>query len=421
MHISLVGVNHQTTPLIVREKVAISNEKLCESLLRLQDYIPRGIIISTCNRTEIYAADNDRNYIVDASINYLRDYLNISAEDLLQYVYVYSDKKAVEHLFRVACGLESMIVGEFEVLGQVGQALENAGKMGTANPVLRHVFQEAIRTGRRVRDETGISRNALSTSSVAVDLASSIIGDIENARIIIIGAGEAGRLVVKVARERGASRIIVASRTKQRAEALAETIGGTPIDLSNLPEELNSANVVVTCASAPHWVLDFNRVNAAMTNRPGMPLVIIDIAVPRNVEPSASNISNVYLYNIDNLIEIADSHRKQRESEVQKTEEIIKLEIERVNSWWQELKMQPVISALMNRAEEIRSKQLGKTLARLDELSNEQREILDAMTKSMVNKILKEPIHYLKTNADNGVDTAELIAKIFQLDGNKQE
>lgn len=420
MRISLVGVNHQTAPVTIRERVAISTTKLCDALLLLHSYVPYGIILSTCNRTEIYTADNDSR-IQEASLNFLKAHTNNPDSDLLQHIYLSNDIAVVKHLFRVACGLESMIVGEYEVLGQVGQALEIAEKAGMVNLPLRHIFHSAIRTGRRVRQETGISKNALSVSSVAVDLAAHVLGSLRNAKILVIGAGEAGRLVVKVARERGASQIVVASRTQERASALAATLGGIPTDLSNLTKELSTANIIVACTAAPHCILDVSQVAEAMRKRSESPLVIIDIAVPRNVEPAVTEIGNVFLYNIDDLTNIAESHRKQREEEIQKAEEIIADEVSKFISWWQALRVRPVVNALISKAEEIRSTQLEKTLKKLRSLSNEEQESLEAMTKSIVTKILNDPIQCLKLGADCNGNYARMITEIFRLDKEKQE
>ncbi|MBI4304098.1 MAG: glutamyl-tRNA reductase [Chloroflexi bacterium] len=418
MHLSLVGVNHQTAPVAVREKVAVNADKLGNALSLLQSYVPQGIILSTCNRTEIYTIHSNGD-MGEASLSFLKAQVDMPHADLSKYVDISADRAAVEHLFRVTCGLESMIVGEFEVLGQVGQALEAAEKAGTVDQPLRYVFQSAIRTGRRVRQETGISKNALSASSVAVDLATNAIGELRNAKILVLGAGEAGRLVVKVARERGASQIVVASRTRERASALAATLGGRPIDLSELTDELATTNIVVACAGAPHWLLGAQQVQETMKARPGTPLVIIDIAVPRNVESAVKQIGNVFLYNIDDLTEIAESNRKQREGETEKAEAIIAAEVDKCLSWWQELQVQPVVSALMSKAEEIRATQLKKTMKRLRPLSNEEQESLEAMTKSIVTKILKDPVKSLKANGNNG-DYAAVISKIFRLDEEKR-
>ncbi len=421
MHVNLVGINHRTAPVSIRERVAIRVGKLHDSLSLLRGYIPQGIILSTCNRTEVYTTDNDGHHAEEVSLNFLKAHLNTPDADLSQYAYLLKNKEAVEHLFRIACGLDSMIVGEYEILGQVGQALEVAEKARMVNLPLRHIFQSAIRTGRLVREETGISNNALSVSSVAVDLAARVVGDLGNCKILVIGAGEAGRLVAKAARDRGTHQILVASRTQKRASALAAELGGTPMDLNSLAEELNTCNIVVTCADAPHWMLNVRQVETTMNNRPELPMVIIDIAVPRNVEPAVEQINNVFLYNIDDLIQISNQNRRHREGESRKAEEIIAAEVAKFVSWRQAFEVRPTVSALMRKAEGIRRSQLNRTLKKLRSLSDEERYSLEMMTKSIITKILQDPILYLKTNADANGDYAEMISELFQLDREKRE
>ena len=413
MRLSLVGINYQTAPIAIREKVAINADELCNYLSLLRSSIPHGVILSTCNRTEIYTSDSDGFDSEKASLDFLKARLNISDGDLRQYVYFYKGKEVAEHLFHVASGLESMIVGEFEVLGQVGQALESAEKMGMVNLPLRYFFQSAIRTGRRVREETGISRNALSVSSIAVDMAEGIIGDLTKCKMLVIGAGEAGRLVAKVARERGTSQIVIASRTKQRALALAIKLKGTSIDLSSLPDELVTANIIVTCAGAPHRLLDIRRIEEAMSKRPKIPLVMIDIAIPRNIEPEVKRLKNVFLYNIDDLTKVSKLHRKRRSGEIHKVTEIIDEEMTKFVSWWQDFEVRSVVSALMNKAESIRHRQLTMTLKKLPPLSSEQRETLETMTRSIITKILHDPIKYLKANG-NG-HRSDMVQELFRL------
>jgi len=374
MHISVVGINHQETPIAIRERAAISTEKLYDSLLLLRSYVSHGVIVSTCNRTEVYTIDMKGHDAREASYDFLKSHIDISESDLTQYIYMSSDKAAVEHLFRVACGLDSMIVGEYEVLGQVGYALDVAERAKMVHLPLRHIFQSAIRTGRSVREETGISKSALSVSSVAVDLATKVIGDLRECKILVLGAGE----------------------------------------------ELSTTNIVVTCTGAPHWVLGNLHVEEAMKNRPKLPLVIIDIGVPRNVEPAVRQIKNVFLYNIDELIKISDLNRKQREGEIQSAEEILIDKVDKFVSWWQAYETRPIVSSLMKKAEEIRSTQLSKTLKKLPPLSDEERERLDAMTKSIVIKLLKDPIQYLKTNASANRDDVEVISRLFRLKEEKR-
>ena len=418
MQFSLVGINHQTAPITIRERVAISGNSLCDTLSLLHSYVPQAAILSTCNRTEIYTAtDSSGDDAEKAILAFLKASLNVPDDELLKYAYVSRNTEAARHLFRVTSGLESMIVGEHEVLGQVRQALETAEKIGMVNLPLRQAFYGAIRTGRRVREETGISKNALSVSSVAVDLAAGAAGDLRKCRMLVIGAGEAGKLVAKIARERGVSQIVIASRTKERDRVLASALHGIATDMSNMSKELDTANIVVTCAGAPHRILDFHKIDGAMKNRPDLPLVIIDIALPRDVEPEVGNIRNVFLYNIDGLTEIANLNRKQRENEINRAEEIVMDEVDKLASWWQDYEIRPLVGALMRRAEKIRSAQLNKTLNKLPPLSDEQRENLEAMTKSIVTRLLKDPVRYLKTNGNS--HHAEMVKELFNLNAER--
>lgn len=416
MNICLVGVNYRTAPVTIREKAAIRSAKLNDSLSLLSSYVSQGIILSTCNRTEVYTVTNDGNHAEEASLSFLKAHLDIPDTNLRQYTYVLRGEATVKHLFHVACGLDSMIVGEFEILGQVRQALEVAKEARMVNLPLHHLFQSAIRTGRRVRQETGISKNALSVSSVAVDLAARVTGDLTSCKMLVIGAGEAGRLVAKAAKDRGVSQIIVASRTQERASILTTLLGGIPVSMNNLAEELNTCNIVVTCADAPHWLLGVCHVETAMKQRPELPLVVIDIAVPRNVAPAVGQINNVFLYNIDDLAHISGKNRRQRERETEKAVKIITAEVADFATWWRAFAAKPVVTALMKKAENIRCAQLNKTLKKLRPLSNEERDSLEAMTKSIVTKILQNPVSYLKANINSNGDYVEMVNEIFRLD-----
>jgi glutamyl-tRNA reductase len=415
MKLRLTGINHQSAPVSVREKAAISSEKLPTALSALQAYVPHGIILSTCNRTEIYTIESDAFDVKKASLAFIKERSGADESGMLNYLYQYKEKKVAEHLFRVASGLESMVVGEFEILGQTKAALEAAEKSGMVNLPLRQLFHSAIGTGRRVRAETGISRNALSVSSVAVDFAADILGDLSACKMLIIGTGQAGKLVARVAEERGIKDVTIASRTRERASQLAGMLNGRPISLENLPAELGRANIVITCAGAPHWLLDKNSVAKVVHGRPGVPLVIIDIALPRNVDPGVAGLPDVFLYNIDDLNRVSGDNRQQRQLEIRHAEDIIKREIDGFATWWQQYQVRPTVSAIMSRAEQVRQAQLTKTLSKLPPLTDEQVESLDSMTRSIVTKILKDPVHYLKTNESS--DQIKLIREIFRLDG----
>lgn len=419
MEVCVVGLNHTTTPVEIRERVAISRSRSQEALSALSHYLPQGVILSTCNRTEVYAVGNSGGQTHQAIISFLNARANIADADLLPYLYIYRDEAAIRHLFCVAAGLDSMIAGEYEILGQVRQALEDMEKAQMANLPLRNLFQHAVGTGRRVREQTAISRNALSVSSVAVDLATRVVSDLTKCKILVIGAGEAGKLVAKAVRERGASQITVISRSRERAAALATTLGGRAMALSQLKEELSSADVVISCTGAPHFVLKCTTVEETMHSRPERPLVLVDIAVPRDVETEAGQIENVFLYDIDDLVEISEWNRKQREMEVEKAMEIVEAETKRFASWWQSLEVKPTISALVRKGEKIRQKQLRLALKRLGELSDEDQAGLEIMTKAIVQKLLHEPIQCLKSNAHNKEDYARVVSELFRLDGDE--
>ena len=411
-NVYLVGLNHHTAPVSMREKVAINTNRIPEALELLKQYIPHGIILSTCNRTEVYAAGNGSGE--ESILNFINTFSGVSFVDLMPHIYLRENATAFRHLFRISSGLDSMIVGEYEVLGQMKQALAAAEQAGMVTPALRNIFNSALRTGRQVREETGISRNALSVSSVAVDLAAKAIGGLENTKMLVIGAGEAGQLVAKVAKESGVSGIAIASRTMESAAAAAEMIGGKPVDLDDMDQELVPANIVVTCAGAPDRILDVERVGAVMKKRPTSPLVIIDIAVPRNVAPAVRLISHVFLYDMDDLMRVSEENRRQRESEVEKAERIVNAEVARCTSDWSAHSAKSVIGALMQKAEDIRTQQLKRTLKKLHPLSEEEQFNIDAMTKSIVNKILQEPIANLKRN-EGDIDYPGVVGELFSL------
>ena len=411
VHLCVVGVNHSTMPVEFREKLALSTRH-GDALLSLRHYVPQGVVLSTCNRTEVYVVDSDGHCARQGGINFLRHCTSMPEVELLPRIYAYQDAEAMEHLFRVASGLDSMILGEFEILGQVRQALEQAEKSGIVGLPLLNLFRQAVQVGRLVRDKTGISRNALSVSSVAVDLAGKIVGDIGGCRILVIGAGEAGRLVAKAAREKGACQIAVTSRSHGTASALAAKLGGEAVALMNLNQELKAADIVISCTGAPHTILDSSLIQEIMQARGEKPLVVIDIAVPRDVEAEVGQINNVFLYNIDDLNDISDSNRQLREKETRRATAIIKAEVDRFGSWWQSLGVRDTIGALVRKAEDIRQSQLAMTLKKLRGLSQEERDSLEAMTKAMMQKVLHEPIEHLKRDQS----CAATVSKLFHLD-----
>lgn len=412
-----VGVNYSTTPLAVREMLGIPKGRLPEALAALRRYVPKGVILATCNRTEVYALDDERRSGEQAVRRFLQSWGSLSEEELAPYLYIHHDYRAMRRLSKIAAGLYSMILGEYEVLGQVRGALEEAEKAGMVNAPLRRLFESAIRTGRRVRAETGLSRNALSVSSVAVDLATRVTGrEASDLRVLLVGAGEAGKSAARAFARRGASRITVASRSGESARHLAEAFGGRAVDIKEMGEEMAVADIVISCTGAPHFVIHQELVARVMSRRPNRFLVIVDIAVPRDVEPAVKEIEGVTLFDIDDLNRVLGDNRGERERAVENSLAIISEELDRLLEWWQTLEAKPTIAALADKAERIRRRQLEMTLKKLPPLSPEQMESLEAMTRAIVNKLLHDPIARLKENGYAGEDYVRLVRELFALD-----
>jgi glutamyl-tRNA reductase len=416
MYIDLVGLNHHTAPIAIREKLALNIINADELWQQLRSHGAYGLVLSTCNRTEVYISADKIGDAKKTIFDFLHSYLDTQDDTLLKHTYVLDSEAAVKHLFHIASGLDSMIVGEYEVLGQVRQALEIAEQNKVVDLSLRSIFQHAIRVGRRVRSETDISKNALSASSVAVDLAIKTIGDIEDINMLVIGAGEAGRLVAQVAKDMGVPDIAVTNRTHAKALGLTESLGVTAIDMEKLDEALVNCNCIVTCATVPNYLLDADKVAAAMQKRAGDRLLIIDIAVPRNVSPNVAKVENVFLYNIDDLSKITEKNRKKRESETEKAKLIISDEMIRFNEWWSQSRVRPLIRALMSKAEAIRSAQLDHAMKKLPPLTEEQKYNLEMMTKAIVSKLLNDPIYTIKTNGQKHHNYDKLVEELFKIE-----
>jgi glutamyl-tRNA reductase len=405
--------------VVIRGRLAIGASHLQEALLSLRSHVSQGIILCTCNRTEVYTMAEDGAAADSATIDFLSERANLPPADLRQYFYVYHGEAAVKHLFRVAAGLDSMIVGEFEILGQVRRALEEAESSGLVELPLLDLFRSAVRVGRRARAETDISKNTLSVSSAAVDFAAGIVGDIRRCRILVIGAGEAGKLVARASRQRGASQITVVSRSREKGIELAEMLHGSWEPMESLIDQLAACDIVISCTGAPHTVLKQDMVQEAMGLNPQHPLVIIDIAVPPDVESGVRLLENVFLYDIDELTKICESNYNQRMDEIHTAAEIVDDEVERFASGWQEMEVRPVIAELVEKAESIRRAQLGLTLKKLPRLSDNELAHIEAMTKAIVNKMLHEPIQHLKNDTGKREDYIRAICELFHLDGKK--
>ncbi len=418
MQVCVVGINHKTTPVAIRSRVAIGSSRLREALFALNNYVSPGIILGTCNRTEVYTLTEEESP-ASASIEFLCHRNNLPQAELLPYVYIHHGEAAIKHLFRVASGLDSMIIGENEILGQVKNAFREAEKTGLLEPPLLNLFRHAVRTGRRVRAESGISRHAISVSSAAVGLATQMLGDIRHCQVAVIGAGEAGRLAARACQERGNSQIVVVSRSRKKAGALATTLDGRWSPMDRLGQELAACDIAISCSGAPHTILKLGLIVEVMKVRPQKPLVIIDIAVPPDVDHEVRQMDNVFLYNIDDITKVCETNNKHRQDEIRIAMEIVNNEVQRFINQWRELEVKPIITALVKKAEEVRKTRLDMTLRKMAGLSDEERAYLEAMTKSIVRKVLHEPIQYLKNGNPNKEKYIQALKELFNLDKSK--
>ena len=399
MHILLTGLNHKTAPLEIRERVSFSKEQLSEALPMLADRIGEGIILSTCNRTEIYTVAEEPAEAAGEFRRFVADYHGLDPQLVAPHLYDRTDLAAVRHLFRVASGLDSMILGESEILGQVRTALTEAAASHSLGAPASRLFHRAIRTGRRVREETELGRNALSVSYAAVQLAQRVLGNLHGLKVLLTGAGEAGQLVARALRTTGANDLIVANRTAERGEELARDLGGSTIPFSEIGPSLASVDIVITATEAPEYVLTRDSIESAASARNGRGMFLFDLSVPRNIEPQAAAIDNVSLFNIDDLSSIAEENLEARKEAASDAEKIVEEEAVRFMQWWGSLEAVGLIRALRQQAEGIRSRELARALDRMPDLSPEDAEAVDALTRSIVSKLLHDPTIALKRYA----------------------
>ena len=409
MHITLVGINHKTAPVAVRECFAFAAEELPEALPRFGG---AAVLLSTCNRTEVYLTSH--HPITAGSVIALLHELKGGADAQPNAFYHMTNGDAARHLFRVAAGVESMVIGESEILGQVRSAFGAATEAGTDNVVLSRLFHSALRTGGKVRSETRIGRNAVSVSSTAVALARNMLGDLTCSTVLVVGAGEAGKLAARSLRESGASRLVVTSRTASRAKELAAELGGEAVPFEKMGQALAEADIVISSSAAPGYLIGRDHVAHAASQRNGRPLLIIDIAVPRDVDPAVREFDKVHLYDIDDLQRQVEENMNKRRKELTKAEKIVEEELGRFNQWLNSRGVVPTISALRAQADALRQEEMARTLKRLSDITPQQQERMEAMTNALVTKLLHNPIARLK--GEDGERYAAFVRELFDLD-----
>jgi glutamyl-tRNA reductase len=393
-----LGISHKTAPLPLREKLALPEGRAAAVLRELttQESIHEAVAISTCNRTELYLVAADGVDAENQALGILSRQADIRPTELLSALYSLHRQEAVRHLFSVAAGLDSMIVGEAEIQGQVKRAYELALVEGATGPIGNRLFRSALAAGKRVRTETQISRSRVSVSSVAVELAAAMLGDLGTRRVLVIGAGENAELTAQALRDRGVHTVFVANRRYDRAIGLAQRFGGSAVRFDDLPAELLRSDIVVSSTASPHQIVGREELELVAAQREGRPLVLIDIAVPRDIDPSVRDLPGIALYDMDDLQRAVARNMGVREAEAARARTVVDEDVEQFDSWLESLDVVPTISALRERGEQVVQQVLRENEARWESLSPADRERLGVMARAVVNRLLHEPTLRLK-------------------------
>jgi glutamyl-tRNA reductase len=418
MRLVLVGTSHHRAPLELREQIFVSAADNRELVERLAGRDAEALVLSTCNRTELYLVHGDEEAAQARAYAELAGLADLSESELAPALYTLTEEAAALHAFRVAAGLDSLIPGEAQILGQVRAAYELAQAADTAGPVLHRLFRQALRVGRRVRTETAIGENPASISSAAAELAERVFGSLEGRRILILGAGKMSDLATVNLISRGVESVFVANRSLERAKRLAARFGGRAVGLDAVEAELERADVVVASTSAQGFVLSAEQVVRAMAKRRGRPIFFIDIAVPRDVDPAVNDIEGCYLYDVDDLERVVEESVAGRREEAVRAEAIVSEEAQRFRDWQLSLDVVPAIASLRALAESIRMDELARAEGRLGSLSPSQRRAVESLTAQIVNKLLHPPTVRMKeaAAAADGVLYADAIRHLFALD-----
>jgi glutamyl-tRNA reductase len=420
MDILVVGLSHKTAPVEIRERVAFAPtamEKPLREMLALPA-VSEGVIVSTCNRVELYATSRDPEAALSQLKRFLAEVHDLVPETLEEHLYEYQGEEAIHHVFRVAASLDSMVIGEPQILGQIKTAYGYAAEFKTVGLILNRFLHKAFSVAKRVRTETDIASNAVSVSFAAVELARKIFGTLERKTVLLIGAGEMCELAARHFLNNGASQILVTNRTFERAEKLAAEFEGKAVPFDEFSHYLPQVDIILTSTGAPNFILGHRKVEEVIRLRKNKPMLFIDIAVPRDIDPKVNDIDNVYLYDVDDLQGVVQANLKERHKEAHKAEAIIDQEIGQFHRWLASLDVVPTIVSLRGRLEEIRRGELEKTFANLKDLGAKERKAIEALTSAIVNKVLHQPITILKQaqNDGNGVNYIDAVRTLFDLE-----
>ncbi len=422
MSFRLIGVNHHSAPVEVRERLAIPESRLAEALRHLVQHpgVDEGLILSTCNRVELLA--RTRNGTADLR-GFLRDYFRLEPAEFEPHLYDYSEAEAIRHLFRVTSSLDSMVVGEAQILGQVKEAYATARAVGAVHSQLDLLLTRAFAVAKRVRTETAVGSSAVSVASVAVELAKKIFGSLQGKHVYLVGAGKMSELAARHLQAHGAASIFVANRTYERAEQLAAKFNGEAIHFSELYNTCDRADIVITSTGAPVAIFRREHGELFLSRRKNRPMFFIDIAVPRDVDPEMNKLDGIFVYDIDDLQQAVTVHVTDRKKEAERAEEIITSEVERFRARLLTLEVVPTIVSLQDHIETIRQAEIDRVRGRLGSLSPDQELAIEALTRGIVNKIMHTPISTLKTaaRAAEATTVIDVVRRLFNLRDQKPE
>ena len=422
MNFFLIGVNHNSAPVEVRERLAIPEARLSEANRRLLEYpgVEEAMVLSTCNRVELLA--HCKNGSTDLR-GFLGRFFNVEPADFDKYLYEFREREVVRHIFRVAASLDSMVVGEPQILGQIKEAFAQARAAGAAGGRLDALLTRAFAVAKRVRSETAIGASAVSVASVAVELAEKIFGSLSGQKVFLVGAGKMSELAARHLLAHGAGSIFVINRTPERARELADKFHATTFPYQDLYDHVDQADIVITSTGAPHAIFRREHGEQFMGRRKNRPMFFIDIAVPRDVDPEMNKVDGVFVYDIDDLQQVVTSHVADRRREAERAQAIVDGEVERFATRIQTLSVVPTIVSLQDQLELVRQAEIDRVRGRLGQLTPEQEMAIEAMTRGIVNKVLHAPITTLKSAARDPEATSviELIRRLFNLDDEKND
>jgi len=419
MHIVIIGLSHKTAPVEIREKLAFAPtamERPLRQMLELST-ITEGLIISTCNRVELCAVTKEPEAAIAELRRFLAEYHEVSPEEINENLFDYQGEEAIRHLFRVSSSLDSMVLGEPQILGQIKTAYGYAAEFKTAGLILNRFLHKAFSVAKRVRTETAIASNAVSVSFAAVELARKIFDRLDNKGVMIIGAGEMCELAARHFVANGISKVLVTNRTFERAEKMAAEFNGKAVPFDSFVDHLAEVDIIMTSTGAPNFILGKRQMEEVLKRRKNRPMFLIDIAVPRDIDPKVNDISNTYLYDVDDLQGVVQANLKERQKEAGKAEAIVEQEIGQFHLWLGNLEVKPTVIALRRKLDEIRQQELEKTFGNLKDLTGKQRKSIEAMAGAIINKILHKPTAILKNSQNDmsGEDYVDAVRTLFDL------